>query len=391
MGMFGQLRNDFFKYRRRKRKSLDGSVPGVEYNRYRRPTTRPFSSANRGGNYHQKLYLGDLPSEYHPNINAPAVQNFDYESGEAWELTINAATPDMPRPPSIDPSEMPPLLFPTAEEDLSLEERFLMNSGASPRPQEGPTPVALDEIRHLLDGIQGTIHDEETPEVDTIPRIADITDALNVLEGVLPEDHPDIVNLKSALQLLNEQETGLSPFGNMESASDFPELDPVAEAQQIFDQQFQELDKPFELPEFMQMDNQLTDGFDEQQAVLNQMLEQAQPNTPYMEQEDPFDAPEQPFAELEMMADEASMNMPDAMSEPAGFGEDMIAGEINQAIDQVSGQAMPMEPEPDPMPYDPLMMPQYMYDPYMQMDPFMMPGALGPGPMGPGFGPMPGP
>ena len=83
------------------------------------------------------------------------------------------------------------------EDDLALEEQFLMNMGASPRPQEGPVPVETDEIRHLLDGVWGTIHGDEPLEADTVPRIADITDALSVLEDVLPEDHPDVVNLKA--------------------------------------------------------------------------------------------------------------------------------------------------------------------------------------------------
>ena len=228
MAMFGPLRNESFKYRKRKRKSLDGSVPGANYNHFHRPTTRPLGAPYRGGSYHQKLYLGDLPSEYHPNINAPAVQGFDYEKMETWDLPVNGTTLDMQRPTSLDLSEMPPHLFPTAEDDLNLEEQFLMNMGIRPRPQEGPIPVELDEIRHLLDGVRGTIHGNEATEGDVDPRIARITDALSVLEDVLPEDHPDIVNLKTALQILNGQETGLSPFGNMESTSDFIELDPVA-------------------------------------------------------------------------------------------------------------------------------------------------------------------
>lgn len=406
--MFGQLRNEFFKYRKRKRKSLDGSVPGANYNHFRRPTTRPLGSAYRGGgSYHQKLYLGDLPSEYHPNINAPAVQGFDYETMEAWDLPVNRTTPDIQRPHSLDLSEMPPHLFPTAEDDLNLEEQFLMDIGVRPRPQEGPIPVELDEIRHLLDGVQGTIHGNEATEADADPRIARITDALSVLEDVLPEDHPDVVNLKTALQVLGGQSSDALSLNGSESVFDFPEHDPVAEAQRIFDQQMQEFDKAFELPAFMQTENQSSDGFDEQQALLDQMLELTLSGMPFMEQDgleqiveqaDPYGGMEQPLMEPEMMPGDvpSDMGMSEAMPSVDGYDMGMIHDEINQAIDQASGQPMPQGPMPeqpmaayDPLLDDPWEMRRYMFDPYMQqlMNPYMMPGPMQFGPMGP----MPGP
>ena len=411
MAVFGQLRNEFFKYRKRKRKSLDGSVPGANYNHFRRPTTRPLGAPYRGGAYHQKSYLGDLPSEYHPNINAPAVQGFDYEKMETWDLPVNGTTLDMQRPTSLDLSEMPPHLFPTAEDDLNLEEQFLMNMGIRPRPQEGPIPVELDEIRHLLDGVRGTIHGNEATEGDVDPRIARITDALSVLEDVLPEDHPDIINLRTALQILGGQVSDAPLLEGAESASGLLEHDPVAEAQQIFDQQMQELNQAFELPAFMQTEDQSSDGFDEQQALLDQMLELTQSGIPFMEQDsleqiveqaDPYGGPQQPLMEPEMMPGDVPSNMGMSADLPneGGYDLGMIHDEINQAIDQVSGQPIQQGPMPeqptnhafDPMEEDPWELQRYMYDPYMQqlMNPYMTLGPMGFGPMGP-MGPMPGP
>ena len=91
-----------------------------------------------------------------------------------------------------------------------------------------------------------------------------------------------------------------------------------------------------------------------------------------------------------------NIGMPGAMAEPTGYDANMAANEINQAIDHLTGQAMPqeMEMEPDPFQpqYDPFMAPEYMFDPEMQyMMQYMMPGAMPCGPMGPGPMPMPGP
>jgi hypothetical protein len=394
--MYGPLRSEFFKYRKRKRKSLDGSVPGAAYNHFHRPTTRLLGSGYRGGAYHHKLYLGDVPSEYHPNIDAPAVQARDYEAMEEWDFPMTSTTPDMQRSPFPDPPEMPLHLFPTVDDDLPLEEQFLMNIGASPRPQEEPVPIELEEIRHLFDGVRDTIHGDEVPEANTVPRIADITEALGTLEKVLPEDHPDIINLRNALRIMDGQGFDTSAADETQIAYDTLEHDPVAEAQRIFDQQMQEFDKAFELPEFMQMDNQFIGGFDEQQAVLEQMLEQAQLGMPFMEQDgleqimervDPYGGPEQPFMEPEMMSNDVPsvMDMSAALPNADGFDLDMIHDEINQAIDDIAGQ--PQEPEPDPW--------QMMQDPYgiglpqSYPDPFAMPDPFGP-PIGP-MGPMPGP
>ena len=399
MSMFGQLRNDSFKYRKRKKRSLDGSIPGAEYNHFRQPTTRPLGSAYRSGAYHQKLYLGDLPSEYHPHITAPAVQGRDYEPMRTWDFPVNSTTSAIRGPPSLDLSEMPPHLFPIVEDDWTFEERFFTSAGVSSRPQEGPVPIELDEIRHLLDGVRDAIDGDEPGEVDTVPRIADITDALGVLENVLPEDHPDIVNLKTALQIIEGQGFETSAADEPQSADDILEQDPVAQAQQVFDEQMQEFAQGFELPDFMAP---TVDAFDAQQHALDQMLQAAEPDMAFTEadtleqtvgQMDLYDSPEQEFLEPEIMPQGEPADM-DMGPVPAmdGYAFDTAYDEIEQAIDHVSGHSMsenPMLEQPADQtlePEDPWQMQQYMYDPYMQqlMNPYMMPGPMGPMP-GPGM------
>jgi len=403
--MYGHMRNGFFKYRKRKKRSLDGSVPGAEYSHFHRSTTQPLGSAPRSVPYHHNLYLGDLPSEYHPDINSPAVQSFDYEIAGHSDIPILGTTPEVERPPSFDPPEDPPLPFSAVEDDLAIEEQFLMNMGARPRPQEGPVPVEMDEIRHLLDGARGTIHGDDPLEADIDPRIADITEALSMLEDVLPEDHPDIVNLKAALEVLGEHGPATALSDGTDSAFDPIESDPIAEAQQIFDQQMLELDKGFELPAFMDMEGHLIDGFDEQQAALEHMLEHDQAEVSFMEQDgleqfvgqaDPFSPSDQPFMETEMMPGEnpAGMGMTDVMPQADGYDMGMVHEEINQAINQVSGQTMPQGPMPeqpanhdfDPLEEDPWGMQRYMFDP-QYMPNYMMPGPMPFGPMGPVQGP----
>jgi len=79
------LGGELFRYRRRKRASLDGSVPGLpqeHFHKSRRPVSgTPYVPKQRG--YHHDLYNWGLPGEYHPNVNAPSVQMDEYDP--EWE------------------------------------------------------------------------------------------------------------------------------------------------------------------------------------------------------------------------------------------------------------------------------------------------------------------
>lgn len=435
MSFLRPLRSSLFKYRKGRRASADGSVLGAEYNQLRGSTWPPRGSARtRGGGYTHQTYLGDLPRKYHPNINAPAAQSFEYATEEPMDFPVSDTRPDLHQPPSLDSVESPGALFRVVEDNLSLEEQFLMNQELSPRPQEGPIEIPLEKIRHLLPGFWSNIHDKDMKETDPLSPPVDIltgnpavsaadlpidqlpdreimTTALDQLRGILPDEHPDIVNLTAALERLEQEESsgisGTNPAPPDEAFLADYELDPIQAAEEIFERQMQELNETFELPEDMLMNDPLSGGFDEQQVVLEQMLESAEPDDPFLEQQsleqiiepsDPLNTPEQLFMEPEMIPFEGAIELNGIDSMPAIESNpmEMIHAEIDQAIDQVSGQSMAPEPmsEEQPVPtYDPLMedlwqMQQYMVDPYLQqgMNPTMMPDEYGPmGPM-PGFG-----
>ena len=79
--------------------------------------------------------------------------------------------------------------------------------------------------------------------------------------------------------------------------------------------------------------------------------------------------------DMMQMMDAAGPEMAEPMEQD--FGQEPMSAfdEIDQAIDQVSGQPMQLEMEADPfqVQYDPMMAQQHMFDPqYMQQ--FMMPG-----------------
>lgn len=428
MGIYNSLRNEFSRHRKRKGRSLDGSIPGAPYNRFRRPTTRPLGSVHRGGGYAQKSYLEDLPREYHPNINAPAAQSIEYKTTESGNFPVFNKTPDTFEPFSPDLPDVSPHVFPTVEDELSQEEQFLMNRGESPRPQEGPVEVPMEDIRHLIDGVWYTIPTQDSTEDDTLSPAAEIlashpsvsasnmpfeelpdhqtlTETIDQLRGVLPEDHPDIVNLETALQRMEEQQ---EQNMNTEVELDYTafEHDPIEEAQQLFDQQLHAIDQAFEMPEIIPTDDLQSDMFEYQQAEFDMMLEQSQPEDPSMEQQgleqiieqaDSLDSPEQPLMETEAIPGEMPLEMGVYGVIPQMIAEetDMNHAEIEQAMDQVSGQPMMEEPMPaeplipdyGPLLEDPSETLQYMLDPYLQqtMNPSMMPDDIGP------MGPMPGP
>ena len=294
--------------------------------------------------------------------------------------------------------------------------------------------MSADEFAVVNGEVRTNLNLQDELEVRPLPGLSDITDVLNQLETVLPEDHPDIINLINAADTL----TG-GQFSAVRQAPQVPEplsvvedpyaIDPHEEAEQFFNQQMQILDKSFDLPVSEPTEIEAPDRFEDQtiesemipietqaqdmleyQAIDPEMaFEDSLPHEPLMEQEtlegivqqeDPFAVAVPGFSEQDVMPNEMlpDMGMHGAMAEPVGYDANMAADEINQAIDHVTGQAMPqeMETEPDPFQpqYDPFMAAEYMFDP-RYIPGYMVPGSMpfgpdmGPGPMGPM--PMPGP
>jgi len=354
------------------------------------------------------LYNWGIPREYHPSLNAPAVQAGEYEPFDDHRLQqfpSNDTHLFRRLPDNIQPMEDP---IPTYEDTVRVSNFFLKGMELMYQAQRrGQGPPSLDEISQgHLDSNADMESDSslEIPNTHELPSLEEVTDALNQLREVLPENHPDIVRLETAAQILDYQESMPQPEnlgGNLDTSgleldSAPQEFDPYQEAEQIFNQQMQSLESTFEGPAFELVEPQAPGMFEEESG----MMFGEQPDEAFMgagnleqivEQEDLFETPAPGFMEQDMMPDEmaANMSMLDMMPEPIGYDADVAADEINQAIDQLSEQPMQHEMEPDPFQpqYDPYMMGQNMFDETQYMaDPFMMPGPMGPMP-----GPMPGP
>ncbi|MCP4611775.1 MAG: hypothetical protein GY845_23950 [Planctomycetes bacterium] len=392
MAMHGPMRNELFKYRKRKKISLDGSISGVPYNPLRRSRRHvsglPHTSGRPG--YHHNSYMGGIPREYHPRLNSPSVDWAGYNSYESSQLSF-ACTPPIRTGPSRNfnrnASEMAGMLS-IPSDDLALDELRSMMRGISSRPQERPIGMSADEFAFVHGEVRTNLDLRDDLNVRPLPDLSDITDTLGQLEKVLPQDHPDIIKLTNAADKLTggqfsaDRQASQTPE-SLSVAEDSYAIDPHEEAEQFFKQQMQILDKSFDLPVFESIESQAPEMFEdlemfEQQpdeAFETESLEQI------VEQEAPFETQSPEF--FEMQADMTSM-----MPEPVGYDADIATDEINQAIDELSEQPMPQETEPDPFQpqYDPYMMGQNMFDETQYMaDPFAMPGSYGP--MGPMSGP----
>ena len=250
MSHLRSLRDELFKYRKRKNRSIDGSAPGMPYERYRRFTTSQLSSRLSGPRGHRhEDYLGVIPTQYRPNMFSPAVDWDEYQQDHD-EFSPVLKTPQAHR--FLD-EVLPENPRPVASSDeMSLTEQWLMNMGARPRPQEGPIPVDFEEIRHLLQGVHVPLHEiDKSVEIDSgdtisldavstslhamrnhevidselaipledgllntsedeedhmFPDLGQVTELLWSLEDRLPVNHPDIMNLKREILKQGRQE-----------------------------------------------------------------------------------------------------------------------------------------------------------------------------------------
>jgi len=317
--MPGQLGNEFFKHRKSKTKPLDGSVPGVPYNRFRSHLTPPLGSGNeRPAAYHHDLYMNGSPREYRPNINAPSVDWSDYEIYEPIEKSH-------------------------VSKDFSLG--FNANRSAS----------TLGIIPENEQNAGADIHVLNTVAEEIARRFLDLADALNSLQQTLPKEHPDVMNVRNALsEIINDPES-MSKLETL-AGNDTPSKLGSGNPYEI--NMFEQIPDGMELPEILVIKDFEPEMFSDES--VQQTLDDIVANET-----------------MQMPAPDFTDNMMAAMQQPY----EMIADEINQAIDQVIEQSMPQEPEPFMQP-DPFMAPQYMFDP-QYMPNYMMPGQMPFGPMGP--------
>ena len=423
MSMFRSMRDELFKYRKRKKRSFDGSTPGVPYSSYRR-SRRYVSGLPYGplGSAHHDLYNWGIPREYHPNLNAPAAQSEEYWPNENWEsyMTSRSTEPKVLRPfPDLPPMEDNI----TYEESKTKSEFFLKLMEVMYQPfEEGQEiPSSADVWMKFFNANELDLLDLDTPDTemvaetatestpeDKVRKFVNVISALGHLQTVFPEDHPDIVNLRSAFrdlwddpETVSELERIAGEIGPSKLGTGDPyENDPVEEAEQLFDEHMQSVENTFNEPMFETPEAHLSDIFEEQSEMMfEQLPEEAFPETDNLEQiverENSFALPAPSFARQGMMPNEmaADMSMPGTMPESTGYDAGSIADEIIQAMEEVTQGSIPQEEEPDPFQplYDPYMMGQNVFDQMQYMvNPFMMPDPYGPMGSGP-MGPMPGP
>ena len=402
MSMLRPMRDELFKYRKRKSRSIDGSGSGVPYTSYsksrRHVSGLPY--VPRGSGHHHDLYNLDTPSEYDPNLNAPAVQPEEYWPSDNWDShNIQHSTdPNLFRPfPELPATEE---TF-SYQKSKSASEFFLKVMEVMYRPfEEGQEIPSLTDIwrEHfkfydddMLEkemDIEAAI--ESTPE-DVNQKFIDIAGALNHLQNVFPEDHPDIVNLKGALHEILEDREAMSKSGSLvgESGDDDPyEIDAFEEAERVYEQKMQSLESKFEEPMFEPVESQVPEMFEEGPGMFEQQPDEAFMEVDSLEQiveqEALYETPPPEFMESEIMPVEmeSDMNMPSLMPGLTVFDIDPAIDEIHQAIDELVQQPIPQEMEHDPSQpqYDPYMMGQNINDQMQYMiDPFMMHGPM-PGP-----------
>lgn len=347
MAMFGQLPDDFFKYKKSKTK-LDGSFPGVPFNKFRHHLTPPLSSGSgKPAGYHHDLYLHGSPRDYRPNINAPSVDWNEYEAYQPLDMLHPQPSSEM-RFHSLNPSIMPPNLISIPKDDMTLHEQFIQSMGVK-TPVEAVTSDSLS-VRVPND-------------FDDLPDIKDLANAFMQLSKVFPQDHPDILNLKNAMHQLSDASTIPLMKRAIVEIKNGDAFDPQFEAEKIYDQQMQFFEKSIKLA----IPNQ-NENFS---VLMPDIINTAGlPLEEIIEQEESIENPQMQFAG-------------DSMTD----NQDMAFGQIEQAIDQVIEHSLPQEPDQFYMQPDPFMEPEYMFDP-QYMPNYMMPGQMPLGPMGMMQGPM---
>ena len=324
------LNIELSKYRKRKRISVNGTIAGQTAGIY------------IGGLHHAKppgsRSHGISPAQHRSIYDERAFYDWpdqEYEQSASWFDQSFPGTPPIrvqiptrdPQPPIPDYDDC--LMTPGLQGHVANAFRQAAAEQAL-SPQEPYGDMA--EILNATNAeIAAVAHD-----IDGLPNLADIADAIFQLEKALPPDHPDLVNLRAAArERFEQQESWPSPedFGGDLGPSklgtgDPYELAPYEEAGQAF-------------------------GPDDASQMSQEMFDQTM----------------------------AQVVGPQMALEPMGEAldpmQDAYEQQFEQGLEAIVHEAMPEQ--------DPFEMQQQMYDEQMRMlmNPFMMPGQFGPGPIGP--------
>ena len=349
MSMLRPMRQGLFKYRKRKKVSLDGSVPGVPYTNYSRSRKHVSGMPYRPGSsgYRHNSYMGAMPQKYRPSLNAPAVRETEYDPYVPSEMpfTPRTGSPRLPHDFSNENHEMP-LPFSLPADDLTQAELLRMTMGkreelavederldhypgvteiadalAALSPVLPPDHQDLVNLRtamrnllgfeELWPELEGTGIDSEGPfETEELTaeevgrKFFDITGALGCLQEVLPPEHHDIINLRAAMHnILDDPET----MSKLESLAGDDIHSKLGEG------------NPYEIDMFGEPEPTFGEPQSNGPFVEEYALEEI------VQQEGPFEAPAPEFIQAERLPD---MGMPDAMPEPIEYGAGMVENHL---------------------------------------------------------------
>lgn len=324
------LNAELFKYRKRKRISLDGTIAGQTagihiggLHHVRPPGSRShgISAAQHRSVYDEHAFYEWPDQEY----GQPASW-FEQSFPSTPPLRVQGP-PRYPQPPvpEYDDSLMTPEL---QDHVADTFRRAAAEQALFPQEPQG----SMAEILRATNAEIAAV----AQDVDSLPNLAEIADAIAQLEEVLPPDHPDIVNLRTAAhEWLEHPESWPQPedFGVDPDPSKLGIGNPYERAP------YEEAGQAFGPEDIGQMNQEMFD---------QTMVQVAGPE----------------------MA-------PEPMAEALDPMQDAYEQQFEQGLEAIVHEAMPEQ--------DPFEMQQQMYDEQMRMlmNPFMMPGQFGPGPIGP--------
>jgi hypothetical protein len=297
MAMRGPLRRELGKYRRGQHNMTLGFVGGRHY------VTGAVPSPVHGG-YPADLYMWGVPRSYHPNLNAPAAQSDEYVTDPDWE-SHHVPPPHQDRVlrpfPQSEPTE-PEFDYDEAKVHSELFLRA-MEAQYQPLAEGEEAPTLADIWREhfspeaglepeMGDHIGGPAGMDVSPEQAqrNLPQFWEIADALGQLQKVLPEDHPDIVNLRAAAHVILQhpellpqpEDFGVERIESRLGSGDPYGVDLFGEPVQDVGQMEYGTDGLFEQQEA---------AFEQQMQTLDDLLEGAEPNImPAMEMAGGLDA-----------------------------------------------------------------------------------------------------
>ena len=243
MSLSKPLRDEFFRNRKRKQISLDGSVAGIEYGRPR----GDYVTADPGPwGLPPKEFVGPSPQDYEPHLGVaqfPEAEYETYDPGMPHHLTpmIRDLVPEPVRPefvPDYDDCRMT---------DPFLE-RALADAGDQVRSAE---PVEADSLEDRLASLTMT-DDSESLETrvagmtpaDPFQEIESAIDQQQLaadLEPTQPEPSPYVLQ-DGYLQAYEDQ---MHQMMDAYWRPEPPMQDPFKEQQQVYDEQMQQLRDSF--------------------------------------------------------------------------------------------------------------------------------------------------